>query len=97
MPTTSGRTSPTFRHDLYISYSHKDEAQVTDLEMLLKEIGINAWLDCHEVINQKLSDAFADGIRRSRYFCCILSQHTQSAWIEYDVSTFFSERGHEPG
>lgn len=90
MEHTSTHVSPSFDNDLYVAYSRKDQDHVEALEVLFRAIQVKIWRDVHELINQNLCATFTTGIRSSKFFCCVLSEHTNSAWIEYEVSTFFN-------
>ena len=65
--------------DVFISYAREDMTQAQHLFDVLRQKGIEAWLDIEMLLpGQKWQSTIQEAIRSCRYFIAILSRHSLS-------------------
>src|SRR5436853_4134632 len=75
-------------HDIFISYSSKDEAVATRLLERLRAFGYSVWMDRINIVagDDLVRNVFA-GIKGSRYFAVLLTRNSAaSKWVSEELS-----------
>ena len=74
-------------HDVFISYSRKDQAKAEEIRKILEDNGIMCWFapdDIHG--NRKFTKEIPQAIRSSKAFLLLLSENSQeSKWVEREL------------
>ena len=81
----------TYKHNLFISYSHRDRPFVEKLSADLEKKGVKCWKDEKEIkVGDSIAGKIRDGIDSSQYLCVVISKHSiNSEWVkrEVDIAT----------
>jgi uncharacterized protein YjbI with pentapeptide repeats len=73
---------------LFISYSHKDNLFVDEIEKHLDKRGIRFWRDIHDATAGRLEKVVDRAIRRNPIMLLILSERSvKSDWVEHEART----------
>lgn len=74
-------------HDVFISYSRKDQEKAEEIRIILEDNGIMCWFapdDIHG--NRKFTKEIPQAIRSSKAFLLLLSENSQeSKWVEREL------------
>lgn len=78
---------------VFISYSHKDEEKVLDLERRLIENGIPVWRDTYDIrFGESLTEKISAAMQQSSVFLLCLSQHTKhSLYAKQETETLYNQ------
>lgn len=78
---------------VFISYSHKDEADIIALETKLKEQGIPVWRDAYDIaFGESITEKISEGMRNSSIFLLCLSQNTkESLYAKQEMETLYNQ------
>ena len=78
--------------DVFISYARQDMSQARHLFDVLRQKGIDAWLDIEMLLpGQKWQLTIQEAIRKCRYFIAILSRHSLSkkGYVQKELKVAF--------
>ena len=82
------------KHDIFISYSHKDKDQVHGIsERLRDDHGILAWLDEWSILpGERISRSIESGLKEAKILFLMLSTNSlKSQWVDLEWRTKFEE------
>src|SRR6186713_1360689 len=79
-----------FEHDVFVSYSRKDEATVTDIAKRLRDAGLRVWFDRWILKpGDSIPAKIEDGLEHSRVLLLCLSANAfGSDWAALESGTF---------
>jgi uncharacterized protein YjbI with pentapeptide repeats len=81
------RANPGQRHNVFISYSHRDSEFVDLLEARLDAAGVRFWRDKHDAVAGRLDKNVERGMRSNPCVILVLSDDSiKSDWVEHEVS-----------
>lgn len=81
-------------HDVFISYSSKDEAHACQIRNFLQARGIRCWIDEHDLrFTREYDKEIERAIRGSRMLLWLASQHSiASDYVKFEVGTATAHR-----
>ncbi len=87
---TNAETPEQFEFDVFVSYSHQDQATVLDLAQRLRDAGVGVWLDQWEIqVGDSIPAKIEYGLEHSRLLLLCISQHALEAdWVTLESQSF---------
>ena len=79
---------PIFIGGVFISYAREDSAFVDKVHGKLQRVGVNAWLDKHDVVAGPIDRQIIDAIRLHDIMLVVLSKNSvDRRWLQHEIST----------
>ncbi|MEQ8767901.1 MAG: toll/interleukin-1 receptor domain-containing protein [Planctomycetota bacterium] len=74
-------------YDVFLSYSMKDRAWVSEFAQALRDAGVTAWFDVAELMpGTRWKDEVEEALRASRFLVVILSpESVDSPWVFFEI------------
>lgn len=81
-------------YDIFLSYSSKDKAWVSEFTDALKEAGVKAWFDVSDLTpGERWQDRIQEALRDSRTLVVILSpNNVESPWTFFELGAAVADK-----
>jgi len=75
------------RYDVFLSYAHQDKAWVSEFAAALREGGVTAWFDVHDLLpGERWQEQIQEALRESSTLIVIVGpRNVQSPWIFFEL------------